>query len=740
MSGAKTAKTADRAVKSGRKIELLAPAGGIGTALAAFDAGADAVYIGLSKFNARERTENFDFDQLSQLLAYAHKNGRKVHVALNTLIKESELPELAEYLSELNFLRPDAVIVQDLGVLRTLREFFPALTVHASTQMGIHNSCGVKFAEKLGASRVILERQTTLDEIAAIRRKSGIELEVFAHGALCCGLSGGCLFSSFLGGASGNRGKCKQPCRRYYSGTHADGYLFSPADLNTLALVPEFKKIGLDSLKIEGRMKKADYVQNTVAAYRMMIDADRPTPELMAEAAAILERTAGRRASTGFLHKNDFSRLIDPTQPGVWGYRIGTVEKVLRDGIAIRLSRRLHQGDRLRLLTEFEEDGPGMTAAGLSVNGKPVPAARAGELCFVKTDPGAAKKGAAVCKIGECCRDLSARAAALPKQKVRLDLVIKLSADRLEVAGTGIDWSFPLNLKPAENRSVSGEEIEKLFSESGSDKFGLASAKITIAGKLFFPASLQKEARRAFYDSLEKNPPPDSAADGGQLYRFFKEYSAAASTAAPPFDTVIGSAPDDGVNCVELGTYRPGMAVSELLLPQFCPEGGLPELERAVKSAVEAGVRRFRAAGVYAVELLKKFPGLTVTAVPPLPAMNSQAVELLRSEGVSQIELWPELERSEAEKLAKKSPLPLQQHASGAEELLQTRAAVKAAGRIRDRRGNEFFVLEKDGITRITTVCGVEPKNVLPGAGRVEDRRYPADNATNEFNWSKELL
>ncbi|MDD4816741.1 MAG: U32 family peptidase [Victivallaceae bacterium] len=724
------------------KIELLAPAGGIGTALAAFDAGADAVYVGLSKFNARERTENFGFDQLSQLLAYAHKNGRKVHVALNTLIKESELPELAEYLSELNFLRPDAVIVQDLGVVRMIREFFPALTVHASTQMGIHNSAGVGFAERLGVTRVILERQTTLEEIAAIRGKTGLELEIFAHGALCCGLSGGCLFSSFLGGASGNRGKCKQPCRRYYAGGDAAGYLFSPADLNTLALVPEFKKLGIDSLKIEGRMKKADYVQNAVAAYRMVIDAEHATPELMAEASAILERTAGRRASTGFLYKRDFARLIDPAQPGVWGYRIGTVEKVLRDGIAVRLTRRIHQGDRLRLLTDFEEDGPGMTAAGLTVNGRPVPAARPGELCFVRTDAGgAAKKGAPVCKIGECCRDLSARAAALPKQKILLNLAITLSATELEVAGNGIDWKFPLNLEAAEKCGVTPAELEKLFSESGSERFGLSSAKITVNGSLFFPASIRKEARRAFYSSIEENPPPDAAADGGQLYRFFKQYSAmTASNAAPPSDTVIGNAPEPGVNCVELAAYRPGMAVDELLLPQFCPEARLPELERAVRAAVSAGIVRFRAAGLYALELLNRIPGLAVTAAAPLPAMNSQAVELLCANGVTQIELWPELERSEAEKLQAKSCLPLQQHLSGAVELLQTRATVKTSGSVRDRRGNEFTVSERGGITRITTVCQVKPQNRLPGTGRVEDRRYPADENTDGFNWTRELL
>ena len=194
--------------------ELLAPAGSPACALAAFDAGADAIYAGLSKFNARERGENFNPDSMARVIDYAHKLGRKVYVTLNTLVKECELTEVAEYLAELEELAPDALLVQDLGLLRMARECFPKLTLHASTQMGFHNSAGLQIARELGVTRVVLERQMTLDEIAAVKASTDLELEVFIHGALCASLSGQCLFSSYLGGYSGNRGKCKQPCRR----------------------------------------------------------------------------------------------------------------------------------------------------------------------------------------------------------------------------------------------------------------------------------------------------------------------------------------------------------------------------------------------------------------------------------------------------------------------------------------------------------------------------------------------
>ena len=182
------------------EIELLAPAGNMASALAAFDAGADAVYCGLKQFNARERSENFTVREMAKLIEYAHRNGKRVHVTFNTLVRESELLSAAESLAVLTDLRPDAVIVQDIGIVSVIRDFFPDLVIHASTQMGIHNSAGLESACAMGVKRVILERQVTLGEISAMTgngTRLPLELEVFVHGALCCCLSGSCLFSSW---------------------------------------------------------------------------------------------------------------------------------------------------------------------------------------------------------------------------------------------------------------------------------------------------------------------------------------------------------------------------------------------------------------------------------------------------------------------------------------------------------------------------------------------------------------
>ncbi|MBR2719875.1 MAG: U32 family peptidase, partial [Lentisphaeria bacterium] len=330
-------------------MELLSPAGSPACALAAFDAGADAVYAGLSKFNARERGENFTPDMMKKIVDYAHAHSKKVYLTLNTLLREAELPELLETLDIIDDIAPDGVLVQDLGVLRLAREYYPDLILHGSTQMGFHNSAGLQMAEKLGLSRVVLERQITMEELAAIRKQTRLELEVFVHGSLCCSLSGVCLFSSYLGGWSGNRGKCKQPCRRRYFSKQGNGFFFSPQDLAAIELLPQLRKIGVQSLKIEGRLRQPDYVTNTVAAYRMMLDCpEKDFAAALPEARNLLSKGCGRRWSHGFYTMDSAKELIKSDAVGAAGLRVGTVEAVMDNGFGLTAQKRIHIGDRLR--------------------------------------------------------------------------------------------------------------------------------------------------------------------------------------------------------------------------------------------------------------------------------------------------------------------------------------------------------------------------------------------------------
>ena len=238
--------------------ELLAPAGSLEAFFAAMEKGADAVYAGLREFSARAKAKNFTLAQMERMTAYAHSLSRRLYVTLNTLVKENELPHLVETLSALEGMGVDGVIIQDMAVARLARRYFPSLPLHASTQMTIHNSPGVRQLEDLGFSRVVLARELHIDEISSIVRESRIGIECFIHGALCFSFSGQCYFSSFLGGHSGNRGRCAQPCRRQYKYRGKEGYYFSTNDFSSIDMLPQLVDAGVASFKIEGRMKSAE--------------------------------------------------------------------------------------------------------------------------------------------------------------------------------------------------------------------------------------------------------------------------------------------------------------------------------------------------------------------------------------------------------------------------------------------------------------------------------------------------
>ena len=257
-------------------VELLAPAGNIESLEAAIGEGADAVYLGLKSFNARLRTTNFAWNQFEAAVESLHRQHKKIYVTVNTVCEERETERLYRFLSYLNEVGPDGLIVQDYSVMRMAQEFFPNLELHASTQMNVESSNAVRLLQNNGVKRMVLARELGLDEIAKIKAETQAELEVFVHGALCVSESGLCLFSSFLGGKSANRGMCTQACRRYFTaevpGGYKQGYYFSPCDLQLIDQIPSLIDAGVDSFKIEGRMKSAEYVGSVVSAYRYVID------------------------------------------------------------------------------------------------------------------------------------------------------------------------------------------------------------------------------------------------------------------------------------------------------------------------------------------------------------------------------------------------------------------------------------------------------------------------------------
>jgi len=260
-------------------VELLAPAGSPEALDAAIGEGADAVYLGLKNFNARMRSTNFTYPRFEQALRTLRRMGKKTYVTVNTVFEQRETDRMYQLLKYLSSLGPDALIVQDFGVLAMVNSEFPKLKIHASTQMNIASGRGANALSRHGVSRVVLARELCLEELKSIRAETNVEMEVFTHGALCVSASGLCLFSSYLGGKSANRGMCTQACRRLYNhgseggAVPENGYYFSPADLQLLEHLPDLAAIGINAIKIEGRMKSADYVGTVTSAYRLVLDA-----------------------------------------------------------------------------------------------------------------------------------------------------------------------------------------------------------------------------------------------------------------------------------------------------------------------------------------------------------------------------------------------------------------------------------------------------------------------------------
>ena len=261
-----------------KKPELLSPVGNIDALKAAINAGCDAVYLGGKLFGARSYAGNFDDEEMIEAIKYAHIYGVKVYVTMNTMIYESEVEAFINYVDFLHRNNVDALIIQDLGMMDLIRKTYPNLELHASTQMNVHNVEGVKLLEELGLKRVVLARETNIEKIKEIKQKTNIELEIFVQGALCISYSGQCLMSSLLNGRSGNRGTCSQCCRMKYDlisdnkKVNTDEYLLSTKDLNTLEHLDQLIEVGVDSLKIEGRMKRPEYVYLMTNIYRKAID------------------------------------------------------------------------------------------------------------------------------------------------------------------------------------------------------------------------------------------------------------------------------------------------------------------------------------------------------------------------------------------------------------------------------------------------------------------------------------
>lgn len=358
------------------KIELLAPAGGVESLYAAINKGCDAVYLGGSKFSARAGATNFDNDSMIKAVDYAHSYGVEVYVAINTILKENEIEEAVRYAGFLYEIGIDAIIIQDLGLCKRVKEDFPGLELHASTQMTIHNGEGAMFFKDRGFTRIVLSRELSLEEIKYISKDLGIETEIFVHGALCISYSGQCLMSSMIGGRSGNRGKCAQPCRTEFTlkgktSGERSAHLLSTKETCTIEDMEGIIASGASSLKIEGRMKRAEYVAGVVDNYRKAVDKVLYNKKF--------DVTQGKREMLQLFNRGGFSNAFLVKDKGIdmmsynsqrnTGVPLGRVESngeiVLKDELSL--------GDGIG----FGEDG--CSVSKIVVNGEEVESANRGD-------------------------------------------------------------------------------------------------------------------------------------------------------------------------------------------------------------------------------------------------------------------------------------------------------------------------------------------------------------------------
>ena len=385
------------------KPEILAPAGTPKALEAAVKAGADAIYLGGSLFSARAFAGNFDQEELLQAIAYCHLFDVKLYLAVNTLMKKEEMAELSSYITPFYKAGIDGIIVQDIGCAKVLHDQFPDLPLHASTQMSISSEYGARLLKELGFTRIVPARELSLSEIQEIKTNTQMEIETFVHGAMCFSYSGKCLLSSFAGGRSGNRGRCAQPCRKCYEvldvGTQE--YAMSLKDMCTLGILPELIDAGIDSFKIEGRMKNPVYVASAVSAYRKARDyylklrkaADSETKEKYAQfiqplTKELLDIYNRGGFSDGYYHMEKGSSMLAVTRPNHTGLLIGHVKRIAPPKVEILLTEDVHAQDvlEIRVAESAKADGieltsPDSTCAGdvLTLNGKQFRSMREGQ-------------------------------------------------------------------------------------------------------------------------------------------------------------------------------------------------------------------------------------------------------------------------------------------------------------------------------------------------------------------------
>lgn len=493
-----------------KRPELLAPAGNMECLIAAINAGCDAVYIGGYTFGARSYASNFSDEEIIEAINYAHVYGVKVYITVNTIIYEDEVERFLSFIDFIHKNNVDAIIIQDLGMMDLVRKTYPNLEIHASTQMNVHNFEGAKLLSELGVKRVVMARETSIDIIKKIKEELDIEVEVFIHGALCLSYSGQCLMSSLIGSRSGNRGTCSQCCRMEYDlldddkSVNKDKYLLSTKDLNTLEYIGKLMDLGVESFKIEGRMKRREYVYLVTSVYRKAIDnilVNRK--EDYKKEILDLKKIFNRDFTKGFMFNEENKKIIHQERPNHMGIEIG---KVIEDHkkIKIKLTNDISQGDGIRIIGKKDI---GFTLNKIYIDGKLVNKASKGQIIeidhkeFVKKDSVVLKTTDKL-QMEEIERNIENKkrinitGKVICKKNSELELTL---SDGINVAS----YTYG-NVLEAINSPTSKDRIKVQISKLNDTPFYLEKIDIIMDDDIFIKISDINELRRKCVENLKK--------------------------------------------------------------------------------------------------------------------------------------------------------------------------------------------------------------------------------------------
>ncbi|HBV98796.1 MAG: peptidase U32 [Peptococcaceae bacterium BICA1-7] len=706
------------------KPELLAPAGGWEALVAAVENGADAVYLGGRLFNARQSADNFDDKDLSRAVEYAHLRGARIYVTVNTLIADTEMEEALEFLFTLQSLGADAAILQDMGLASLARRAVPDLPLHASTQMTAHNSPGVLELTGAGFDRVVLAREMSLEEIKEIKKKTGADLEVFIHGALCISYSGQCLLSSMIGGRSGNRGRCAQPCRMQYSLVNGSGraaagqdqpgeYLLSPRDLNMSAHLPQLVRAGISSFKIEGRMKRPEYVATVVRVYRNLIDrALSGEPYLMdRQQEEDLAQIFNRDFTTGYFFGNQGKDMMSHKRPNNRGVRLGRVKGYDRNTglVEVTLERPLKTGDGLEVWVT-EGGRVGFTVDNIFLGGERADSAVQGDSVGLKI-PGRVRPGDRVFKTHDA--DLMEQARETytsprgARRKVNLEFTVEggpgepLVITATDPEGRTASAATGTSGQEAERRPLDREYLKEMLGRLGNTPFTVSHLTCDIKGRVIYPASEINQARRQVTSLLEKMILKDRGRQrqGGESFRSGlglllkgENRNKAVYRGTPLLSVSVGDLPslraavEAGADIVYLGPAgfqsKPPVGREALLeASAVCREEGkslVLSTPRIIKDSEMDNILQLLAevpadgaqAGNPGIlrELAKRLPDLPLFTDFGFNAYNMHTVNYLLGRGALRVTLSPELTMAQVKRLA--GLYPVEVFVQGALELM----------------------------------------------------------------------